>query len=271
MSAAVHHDMPMLDYLALEAVSASLLHQFRRSPLHARHYLTQPREDTASLIVGEAVHYAILEPAKFYERYALPPKVDKRTTAGKAEWAAWLADNPNVVPLTHDEYKTAEGISGAALSDPGVADLFGGKGMSEVTILWEDDGIACKARPDRIATMGDETIILDIKTCRDASERGFARAVGEYGYHNKAAWYLDAANRISERERRFVFLAVENSEPYASALYELTDEAVGQGREQNRIALAQYRDCVSTGRWPGYPRGINYIDIPKWAYTVETV
>ena len=262
----LHRDIPMADYLAMDGVSASLLHVLASStPAHARVYMTQPREDTTALIVGEAAHYAILEPELFGSRYLLPPDVDRRTKDGKAEWAAFVAANPSGVALVHDEYHRALAMAEAVRAHSEAGRYLYGRGLNEVTALWDDDGIACKARPDRVAAVDEWTWIVDVKTCRSASPHGFAKAIADYGYHQKAAWYVDALNALDPRERRFLFVAVEKEPPFAVALYELTDEAIGQGRAQNAAALATYRECRESGVWPGYPSGVEFLDLPKWA------
>jgi divinyl protochlorophyllide a 8-vinyl-reductase len=38
--------------------------------------------------------------------------------------------------------------------------------------------------------------VVDLKTGRDASPTGFARAIGQYGYALQAAWYLAGARAV---------------------------------------------------------------------------
>jgi len=266
----LHRGVPMAEYLALDAVSASLLRSFRKSPLHARHYMTQPREDTAALMVGEAAHYAILEPEKFSERYSVPPDVDRRTKVGREDWQAWIDSHPKCVPLRLEEYQAAQAISDRVKAHTEASRFLYGEGANELTLAWADDLVLCKARPDRIAVVDKFTWLPDIKTCRDASPWAFAKAAWDYGYHNKAAWYLDgAAQLFGKAERRMVFIAVESAPPHAIALYELTDEAIAQGRQENAAALTAYRNAMATGYWPGYPNHVQYLDLPKFAQAVE--
>lgn len=265
--AMIRRGVSMGEYLALDAASASLLHVLAtQTPMHAYAYMTEPREDTRALIRGEATHYAILEPELFDLRYAEPPQGDARTVACKAEWAAWKIAYPESVGIKHDDYVAAKGMNIAVRAHPEAMRFIAGAGMNEVTVTWTDEetGELCKARPDRVAGVGGRTWIVDIKTCRSASAFMFSRAVADYGYHQKAAWYLDALDRIEKRPRRFLFLAVESEPPHAVALYELTDEAIEQGRRENRVALALLAECKRTKTWPGYSTEIQYLDLPRW-------
>jgi hypothetical protein len=92
----------------------------------------------------------------------------------------------------------------------------------------------------------------------------FSKAVAEYGYHNKAAFYLDALTLLDPRPRHFLFVAVENTPPHALALYQLTEEAIHQGREENRAALKLLAECKRSGVWPGFPAEVTYLDLPRW-------
>lgn len=258
----------MGSYLAIEAASASLLHVLAtKTPMHAYAYMTEPREDTKALILGEATHYAILEPALFDLRYVEPPDVDSRTVSGKSEWAAWRVAHPQCVPMKHDEYLLAKGMQVAASAHAEALRFLQGPGLNESTLTWADEatGEPCKARPDRIVQVDGRTWVVDVKTCRSASPFKFSRAVADYGYHQKAAWYLDALALVDPRPRRFLFMAVENESPHAIALYELTDEAIDQGRAENAAALALLAECKRTKTWPGYTTEIQFIDLPRWA------
>lgn len=267
MNVLVRRGVTMGEYLSLDAASASLLHVLAtKTPMHAYAFLTEPREDTKALILGEATHYAILEPTLFDARYAEPPDGDARTVKVKAEWEAWKLAHPNCVPIKHDDYVAAKGMNVATRAHAEALRYIEGPGMNEVTITWTDEatGEPCKARPDRICSVDGWTWVPDIKTCRSASPFMFAKAIADYGYHQKAAWYLDALDRIEKRARRFLFVAVESEVPHAIALYELTDEAIEQGRRENRAALELFAECKRTKTWPGYEPGVQYMDLPRW-------
>lgn len=267
MRPTLHRGMTMGAYLALDAASASLMHVLNTmTAAHAHVYQTEARKDTKALILGEATHYAVLEPQLFKVRYGVPPKGDMRTNVAKKSYADWVEANPNLVPLTDEEYAAAHGMLSATAAHGKALRYLDGPGINETTMTWTDKetGLACKARPDRITPVDGHTFVVDIKTCRSAAPWMFSKAVGDYGYHNKAAWYLDALNLLEPRERQFLFVAVENSAPYLVALYLLTDDALAQGREENRRALRLFAECKKSGVWPGYPNEISYIDLPKY-------
>ena len=75
-----------------------------------------------------------------------------------------------------------------------------------------------------------------------------------------------SAGALGQRVDAFVFLAVEKTEPFAFAVYELPPSIVEEGRAQIRKALPVYAECKATGNWPGYADGVQELKFPRWAY-----
>ena len=45
----------------------------------------------------------------------------------------------------------------------------------------------------------------------------------------------------------------------------LGDDVLDAARRENRRLMDTYAECKRTGVWPGYPAGINLINLPAWA------
>jgi len=101
----LHRDVSYDDYAQWPAVRSSDLKLFARTPAHARYAMTHP-EQTSAMILGSATHCAILEPHEFAMRYVEAPKLDRRTNAGKAAWAQFLAEDADRIALDPDEQVT---------------------------------------------------------------------------------------------------------------------------------------------------------------------
>lgn len=260
--------LSFVDYLALEAVNNTTLRAFRRTPAHAHHELTHPEEVTDALRVGDAAHVAILEPRRFEKSYVKAPKFDLRTIKGKAAAAEWEAAHGELASLKPDEWELACAMRDAVWSSPLAAALLKAPGHTELAVVWKDEksGRLCKGRLDRLLTYEGWSIVLDLKTPRDADAWAFAKSIVEFGYHQQAAFYLDGLNAIAPHERRFFHLAIEKKPPYCCAVFELDDTAIAEGRAQYRIAIDTLVECEKSGLWPGYPVGVQAIDLPAWAY-----
>jgi hypothetical protein len=258
-------------YASLPAVRSSDLKGFARSAAHARYAMTHPT-DSAAMVLGQALHVALLEPHDFTERYASAPKLDRRTAAGKSAWADFQAANAGRIVLTADEMEQVEGLSGAARAHPIASQLFSAPGINEASLVWHDDAhmLSCKARLDRLTTYDGCSTIVDVKSARDASPQGFARQAANLGYALQAAHYLAGADTLAPIARRFVFVVIEKDPPYAVACYELDEQFLAAGRAARDSALAAYANATASGVWRGYPNRISTLYAPSWLKSPET-
>lgn len=118
------------------------------------------------------------------------------------------------------------------------------------TIVWHDAefGVDRRARLDCLHIHG--SLIADLKTTRtDASPKSCAFEVAKWGYHRQAPYYQDAVQAMYGERPPFVFIFVAKEPPYRVEVFELDDEFLEIGREQNARGLERYAECVRTGRW----------------------
>jgi hypothetical protein len=275
LSARVLKDMNYDDYVRLPGERVSDLSGFARTPLHARYRAINPKDDTASTIIGTALHTAILEPSKFLSDYAVAPKLDKRTREGKAAWAEFETTHAGGrIALRHDEMEGVCCMASAVMTHPFVERLFSLPSLREAVVVWEEPvngtSIPCKARIDMIVN-AKEPLVVDFKSCRDASADAFSKAIQNFSYHSKAASYLRGLQWAAPKEggRKFLWVAVENSAPYGVAVYEASEGLLAQGEEEYRSWVRQFEQCKRTESWPGYPTAVMPIDLPKWAQRSE--
>lgn len=118
------------------------------------------------------------------------------------------------------------------------------------TIVWRDTefDVDRRARFDCLHAGG--TLIVDLKTTRtDASPKSCAFEVAKWGYHRQAAFYQDAAQAMFGERPPFVFIFVAKEAPYRVETFELEEEFLEIGREQNARGLERYAECKRTGQW----------------------
>lgn len=268
--AGLHKDMPNEVYHSILAMSAGGLKRMRQSPAHfyglqmdAERPVSEP---TPAMLNGTLVHTATLEPDTLEYRYIVrPPDIDGRTTAGKA-WMAAAASSGKAI-VTAEQMTAAQRQSTAIRSLPDVSALLS-DGYAESSAFWVDKitGELCKCRPDWVSPAGDGVVMVDVKTCQDASPAGFGKAIWNWCYHLQAAWYADGFEHATgTRVHGFVFAAVESAWPHAAAAYMLSDDVLDAARRENRRLLDLYAECRRTGNWPGYQAGVQLIELPKWA------
>lgn len=263
----IYPGIPAAEYHGWDAASNSRLSRLLRSPRHLRAYLDEPQEDTPALLIGRATHAAVLEPDVFASGFVCAPEVDRRTKAGKEEWAAFCDANAGREVLSPADHALCLALRRAVQAHPAASTLLGHAGDIEVSGVWTDhaSGCRCKLRADKLC--GSVGVVVDLKTTQDAGSESFTRSIFSLGYHRQAAMYIDGLRANGLDVEHFVFVAVEKTPPYGVAVYRLTDEAIDAGRKQLRSLLATYRWCTERDEWPGYSDDIQDISLPRWAWS----
>jgi len=258
------------DYAAVDALNNSTLQQMKRSAAHARYYLDHSDESTVPQLVGEATHAAVLEPERFAKGYVPRPEFEGHHNSNKYKEAraAWEAGHQGDVVLSLDEFSMCEHMRDAAWAHPAARALLDGKGSNEVMVMWSDPGtqIPCKARLDRFTALKGDSIIVEVKTARDASAWRFGYDAAKYGYHEQAAWYRRGLRVLEPKERRHLTIALEKEPPWGVAVYEIDKECLDASEGRLQELVFKYAECVANGVWPGYPSGITALSLPKYAY-----
>ena len=153
-------------------------------------------------------------------------------------------------------------MAGAALDNPVLKDY-----MSDVDCIIEgtgyfmEEGAECKVRPDLYCPSAE--VIIDLKSTIDASERGFAKSVRQYGYDFQACWYLESLRKLGYSPKQFIFVCVEKTPPYVTACYTLEAYDIARHREPMRRACKLWASCVSSDIWPGYSDGVKTLELTR--------
>ena len=266
MKPGIYEDMPFADYLAIDAVNASTLKYFARSPAHAREYMQHPPAPTPAMDFGTAAHVAILEPHRLDDEYIVAPVCDRRTKAGKAVWSGFESMAANRTVMTEIESTKLLSMQIAIDRNTASRELLEAKGKTEVVAIWIDGPtqLLCKARIDLLVHHEPWTVIADLKTTQNASAGQFAKDAINYGYDVQMAFYESGLYTLDPRIRRCVIIAIEKVRPHAVAVYDM--EAFAEtGRAKMRRFLTAYAKAGDADEWTGYPAGIQQLAIPAWA------
>lgn len=265
----IYPGMTRAEYDGIEAINISLLLHGLKTMAHLREQQQWPSPPTAALVFGQAAHVALYEP-ELLEKLVIrkPEFTGKGARIARAEW---LEENKHKIILDYDDYAACILMRDALRRNGDVRSLIESRGSGEVSFVWVDKetGLLCKGRIDRYCEAWGYNIISDLKSCMDASRRGFKRQVANFHYHVKASWYLNGLDVLQPAARRFVWVAVEKKPPFAAALYEPDDDSLAEGRRVYRRLLNRYAECLKADSWPSYPSGIEPLELEHWAYTAE--
>ena len=292
------HSVDAMEYFKAPGISATALEKLRISPAHFKAYMQgELQEESDALQLGTLCHRAIFEPDTLTEdsvcfqpetiwlpierQKALKSAIPVLNDAGNknisgsdieikwngqiSECREWLKQNANGRAIVDaEEWKKAIRIRDNAHKDSTVKALLSG-GAAEQSLLVEDDhGTLRKSRYDYITVGGN--VIPDLKTCRSAHPDKFERAILDREYFQRAAFYIDNANLAGLPKDTFVFICVETAPPYLVVCYQLNDLVLAAGRAIYQRDLQVYRNCMESGKWPGYHTGIREIGVPQYAF-----
>lgn len=295
MEPGIYPDLPNEDYHSGPGVSSTTLKKMKKSAAHCRVHMLANHKATRALMIGQAVHEAVLEPALFSDHYYVAPSIedypsalvsladyqavakrlDLKTTGTKAALKSAIKEVAPDTPFWDDlsapvegkellppaDWKVCQGIQAAIHNNERAHRMLSG-GVAETSLFWHDDWTneLCKARFDYYRQ--DIGIIADLKTCEDATYREAQRAIIKYQYHVSAAMYLEAARHNGLPAKGFAWVFVEKHAPYEIGLYVASQAMLDSGYQTYRRYLDTYSECCESGIWPGYTNTFCEIDLP---------
>lgn len=203
--------------------------------------------------------------------------------------AEWLKNNGHRQILSAEQFEQLRNMRDAIMAHPAASKLLSAPGEAELSAYWMQPvknpttgevigEQLCRVRPDYWRKDG---ILIDLKSCEDASEEEFARSIAKWRYHVQDSFYVRGVRQALLQgggfedfadPRAFVFIAVEKTacvvdgQAKGVAVYRLDDESRALGWQQWNEDLMRYTDCQNSGEWPGYAHTIRQIKLPAWQF-----
>lgn len=245
--------------IARDLVAASPLHAWHNHPrLNPNH---EP-EESDRFDLGRAAHALILEGRDAFEVIDAP---DWRTKT--AQQARDVARSGCKIPILAGKWEDMQAMAHALRMQLDAFEeeprpLTGGR--PEQTIVWQEpNGIWCRARLDWLHD--DGRFIDDLKTgAGSANPDVWTRIMFGLGADVQAAFYLRGYKAVSGIEAQWRFVVCENEPPFACSVVGLTPAVLEIGRRKVEYAVGLWRECMESGRWPGYPARTCYAELPPW-------
>lgn len=266
-------------------ISASGLKKLKISPAHFKE--EDEEKETDALLFGSAYHCFILEPDKFKDKYyifddsivcgaliAKGAKSPRSTNDYKTWYAGEISFSDGKILIDKADFDKLDAMRYRLMNHP-YAKMLLNNGINEQGYMGEIEteagNISIKIKPDHVNE--GKKIIVDLKTCMDASIDGFTRHAADLDYHIQASFYSDIIEKIAGdgRAYKFFFIAQEKKKPFAFNLFECSPQFISQGRFEYEMLLQLYKYCMDNNTWPGYQiwcenkYGILELKLPAWA------
>lgn len=262
----IYSNVSFAAYQKWPAVNQSSLKLLKQTPARARWVMENPSDPSDEVVIGNAAHCLILEPDDFNLRYLKNIEGDGRRTDIKFARAEIreTAEKYGLTVLSHDDFFLVHSWAEAVLKTDKASQLLR-ESTKELSAIWLDSATkqTCKARLDAWAEQSG--VVIDVKTCADASPAAFARSIWNFGYHNQAAFYRTALRALGFSPEHHVFICIEKSAPYCVAVYRLDDAIINAGELENQELLRLWATCARDNNWPGYPDKVVDIAVPGYA------
>lgn len=259
--------MTEFEYRSHPAISRSELFKISESPEKFRYYKEHPEEPTPALVFGQLFHCLALTPDLVQQQFAVMPNVDRRTKAGKEAFLAFESGAEGKTIVSSEMVEQAMAMCQALHKNEFVKKLLAGE--KEKPFFWTDDltGEECKCRTDVLTEIGDNLIVVDVKTADNAETEAFTKAAVKYGYDFQAGMYSEGVKANIGKKPLFVFIVIEKRPPYAINILQADELMMRRGYDLFREYLGIYHDCKQTGNWYGYLgkyNQINNLALPSW-------
>jgi len=260
------------EYLAWNAVSNSRLNLLQKSPRHFQKGFS--KEPTPAMQLGQLYHCGVLEPLAFANRYAILPDFHKyaenctadgtqssstQTKFVKERTREFTAMMEGREVVSREWYEQTMALVVELNANEEARRLLNDQGDSELSIIWEENGIVCKARIDKVAVT--HGAIVDLKST--AAIDKFAKSIASYGYHRQMAHYQRGWKELTGDTLTPWLVAVESSEPFAVQAAPVSEEALEVGHGERRRLLEQLKQCRAENVWPPMPNPPQW-NLPAW-------
>lgn len=283
MKPGIHYGIPMADYLALPAVSGGLICTAAfdcMAQARAESWLNPARENDATdatdigqvchalLLEGHTDRLVVIDPAEYPAKNGNVPegwtnpaiRAARDMAREEGKWPVLKARADDILAMNHAGQTYLAECKEAAVQRAFAK--YGGD--SEVTVIWEEDGVLCKARPDRLSKGG--SLHTNYKTSPGSVHPdlwGRQQLVNGRQYVS-AAWYNRGLRATGAPDPATIFLVQQTKAPYLCCMIGVLPDLLAMGDATCDKGLALWREALRTGEFEGYPGVVTYPEAPGW-------
>ena len=205
------------------------------------------------------------EPIKYPDIYCVAPKVDKRTKAGKEEFASFSSQVGDRYILTHEEDKLMADMLDGAFSNEYFSSIMENCKPEFQTVFRYKSGPyylqcrndilieECISIPELGINQGDR-VVLDIKTSKDSLEWAKKNII-DYRYDIQDAFYRQVMAKCGHPPKHFLFAFAPKVYPYKMQLVKVPEYIIEMAKSQVISALNNITSWYA-GRLPQVDKAV---------------
>jgi len=251
-----------------------------QTPSHVRAMIDGllKKEPSDSMISGQMIDMALLEPDKFKEgitHYIKPEGISLATKEG----IKWKKDHPLDIPrIPAETDKPTEAsltdikamIESVMRHKVARKIVERGKKQESAFAFDKETGLLRKCRFDsRLQENSGRLVIGDLKSTEPGgtTEDKFSKKIVQHGLFVQAPFYSRILSDLSNGENPFfLFFVVERKPPYTVRVFQLDSVGMEIGNQEIRKSLNTFAKCKAEDKWPDWQDedGIKIISLPRW-------
>lgn len=256
----IHHPISISAYRDLGGMSNSLMKEFDQSAKHVFNAMTQPRDTSDAMLLGNLTDH-LLFGTEF--AYVVSPYAKFQSDASK-DWKA-SQEEAGFCVFKDAAVEGAKTMVHRIKTHPAAAQILKtGRAQIGMTHDLEHDGIRMLIKGLADWVSDEVAVLTDLKTTEDASEKAFQKQIVNMGYDAQAALYSDLWKWNTGEKLAWVWIVSESKPPHETAVYVASDAVLERGRKLYRERLSKYAKVLKTGVWQGYPDEAQTIELPDW-------
>lgn len=263
-------DISNEDYHAMPGVSNSRLKDFMEDPrvywykyLSGKYY--PKRMDHFDF--GTAVHSLCLE-GDNSNIVVIPESVlSKSGSRAGGAWKEFAEANAGKELLKQHDYNAVLRCVDAVKRHPVAASLLSANGFVERSFTYRDPQfeLLLRCRPDKIATLPERTIVVDLKTTSSGTTAPkFVKTVANYGYFYQEYFYRRVLAQHGIEPSSFVFVVVNVEEPHTVDCYTLDAEFLRLAQDDVENALFALAERTRANDWQVASNSIVELSPPNY-------
>lgn len=254
-------------YANLEGVNFSSFKEFFVSPYHYRWSMANPRKETDALVVGLAFHCAVLQPDKFYEKFAVAPKVDRRKTEDKLIWNEFVEASKGKTVLTDEQFALILQCASAVKDNKFFKAVF-----DKNDELYIEAGGNCEFAGSIIKGRIDlynatKNIIIDLKSINKLpTERAMKQVCYDRMYYMQSFFYAEIIKQRFNLDKHptAVYAYVHKSPPHTVGLSQFSSKFMDKAASELSKQLCRYENCKKSDLWPEAEQSVSPVIIEPY-------
>ena len=211
--------------------------------------------------LGSAAHEMLLEQSG--SRIAVCNYDNWMTKAARAERDAARAEGR--YPILSKQLEAVIDMAAHARDFIATTELAGifERGQAEQAIVWQEEGIWCRAKSDWLSIESGKTINLDYKTTGLPQAR-WIKTIGSDDRDIQACFYPRGLSKLGYPKPTFIWLVQRTVKPYSCFLVGMSEPRKEIGNWKVERAVDLWRDCMASDEWPEYDPKIIYSQPEVW-------